>query len=286
MVDHETVGPFELESSRLGALPIVGHLLGRMRLEARLERCLPAGDAGVSLAATTAIGVLARNLYVEREPLYGLAEWAGSFEPGLVGLAPGQAGLLNDDRVGRALDQLFDADRASLLAELVLGAIDEFDVDCAQLHNDSTSISLHGAYAAADGRERGDKPTPAAAFGHSKDHHQLFSEEGRGVNARFVRFRAQESLGGLWVSVDASGDVGLGEGRFELGIVGADREIHESHDQVGDVVRWERENRVGRDRGEVVAAIIHALHRRRAADRVGLLRRPPDGDPSRLRPLL
>jgi transposase len=169
MVDHETPGPFELESCRLGALPIVDCFLGRMGVGALLERHLPADDARVSLPAARAIGVLVRNLCVEREPLYGLADWAAGFEPCLVGLAPGEARLLNDDRVGRALDQLFDADRGSLLAELVLGAIGEFAVDCSQLHNDSTSIALHGAYTAADGRQRGGKPTPVAALGHSKD---------------------------------------------------------------------------------------------------------------------
>ncbi|MCA1698155.1 MAG: IS1634 family transposase, partial [Actinobacteria bacterium] len=118
----------------------------------------------------TAIGVLVANLCLEREPLYGLAGWAGSFEPGLMGLQPGEAALLNDDRVGRALDALFDADRATLLTELTLHVISEFAVDCAQLHNDSTSIALHGDYTAADGRARAGKPTPAAALGHSKDH--------------------------------------------------------------------------------------------------------------------
>jgi len=76
----------------------------------------------------------------------------------------------DDDRVGRALDQLFDADRGSLLVELMLGVIGEFRVDTSQLHNDSTSISLHGDYTAADGAERGGKPTVVAALGHSKDH--------------------------------------------------------------------------------------------------------------------
>jgi transposase len=82
----------------------------------------------------------------------------------------GEAALLNEDRVGRALDQLFDADRGSLLTALTLHAISEFVVDCSQLHNDSTSIALHGDYRAADGRARGGKPTPAAMLGHSKDH--------------------------------------------------------------------------------------------------------------------
>jgi transposase len=162
--------PFELHSQHLGALPIIDRFLERAGVEGVLARYLPAGDARVQLPAAAVIGVVVRNLCLAREPLYGLAEWAERFDPGLLGLAPGEVGLLNDDRVGRALDQLFDADRGSLLTELMLGVIAEFRVDCSQLHNDSTSISLHGNYAAADGRERGGKPTAAAALGHSKDH--------------------------------------------------------------------------------------------------------------------
>ncbi len=165
-----TTDPFDLQSERLGALPIVERFLRRMGLADLLDRHLPAGDARVSLSVATAIGVLVANLCVEREPLYGLADWAAGLEAGLVGLAPGEAALLNGDRVGRALDALFDSDRGSLLCELVLAAITEFSVDCSQLHNDSTSIVLHGDYAAADGSARAGKPTPALVPGHSKDH--------------------------------------------------------------------------------------------------------------------
>ncbi len=167
---EQTTGPFELASLKLGALPVINHFLERMDLAGVLERHLPCGDARTTLPAARAISVLVANLCVEREPLYGLASWADAFESGLLGLGAGEAALLNDDRVGRALDVLFDADRGSLLTGLVLHAVREFHVDCSQLHNDSTSIALHGDYAAADGRERGGKPTVAAARGHSKDH--------------------------------------------------------------------------------------------------------------------
>ena len=171
MSDPEpAAGPFELASSQLAALPLIDRFLARIDIVGTLARHLPAGDARTTLSAATAIGVLVRNLCVAREPLYGLAGWAGAFEPGLLGLAPGEAGLLNDDRVGRALDALFDSDRGSLLTELVLGAVREFQIDCSQLHNDSTSVILHGDYADADGDPRGGKPTVAAARGHSKDH--------------------------------------------------------------------------------------------------------------------
>jgi hypothetical protein len=110
------------------------------------------------------------NLVAGREPLYGLGEWAARFDPGLLGLTRGEVGSLNDDRVGRALEKLFDADRASLLTTVVLRAVNHFEVDVTQLHNDSTSVSLHGAYREATGTSRGGKPTAAATFGHSKDH--------------------------------------------------------------------------------------------------------------------
>ena len=51
----------------------------------------------------------------------------------------------------RALDRLFDADRASLLTQLVLGAIREFAIDLDQLHNDSTTLTFSGQYRSSDG---------------------------------------------------------------------------------------------------------------------------------------
>src|SRR6266545_4493307 len=162
--------PFALSSQMLGALPIVDCFLSRMRVDTLLARWLPAADARVALEPAKAIGLLVRNLCVSREPIYALGEWAAPFDPALLGMTADDVALLNDDRVGRALDQLFDADRASLLTELMLGVIGEFTVDCSQLHNDSTSITLTGAYRCADGHARAGKPTPAAAHGHNKDH--------------------------------------------------------------------------------------------------------------------
>jgi transposase len=161
--------PFELRSQALGALPIVDHFLARLRVGELLERYLPAGGL-TRLADAAVIGVLVRNLCLAREPLYAIADWARRFDPAALGLAAGDAEALNDDRVGRALDALFDCDRGSLLVELVLAAIAEFEIDCSQLHNDSTSFAVHGAYPTADGRARAGKPTPRITFGHSKDH--------------------------------------------------------------------------------------------------------------------
>lgn len=161
---------FVLETKVLGALPVINAFIDRLGLAGLLEQHLPGADARCKLATGTAIGLVVRNLVTHRRPVYALGEWAAGFDPALLGLAPGEVGLLNDDRVGRCLGRLFDADRASFLTRLVLDAVEAFGIDCSQLHNDSTSVRFTGAYTGADGHARGAKATAAITYGHSKDH--------------------------------------------------------------------------------------------------------------------
>ena len=166
-MDTTRTGEFDLHSQRLGALPLVNHFWYRARLPELLERYLPATDARVRLAPAAAVRLVVTNLLLGRRPLYALGQWAAPFAPGLLGLAPGEVDALNDDRVGRALEQLFDADRASLLTELMLGVIAEFGVATAEVHNDSTSISVHGVYRGATG-------APPWRQAHPGDHLRAF----------------------------------------------------------------------------------------------------------------
>lgn len=155
--------------ARVGALPIIDAFLVRCGIDGLLADYV-ASDARMTVPAGVALGVLIRNLCVAREPLYGLGRWAGGHVPGPLGLESGWSTALNDDKVGRSLDRLFDADRASMLSALMARVIDRFDLDLDELHNDSTSIKLSGAYATADGSRHRGKPTPAVRHGHSKDH--------------------------------------------------------------------------------------------------------------------
>ena len=163
------VTDLELDTRLLGGLPIVNVFYDRLGIDRLLIEHVP-GDARLRLAPSAALGVVIRNLVVRHAPVYALGEWAGRYEPAAVGLAGADVALLNDDRVGRMLGRLFDADRASLLTRLVLDAVETFNIDLSRLHNDSTSLQLSGAYQHADGRERGGTPTPAARYGFSKDH--------------------------------------------------------------------------------------------------------------------
>src|SRR5512132_3152682 len=160
-----------LTSWRVAALPILDHILRRLRLRDALRAHLPGEDRRSRVATATGLLVLVKNLLVSREPLYGVGEWAARHVPGLLGLTPEQLPALNDDRVGRCLDRLFDADIPSLTLAVVTHAVREFGVDLDELHNDSTTITFHGDYEDAD-RERTwrGRLRLAVTWGHNKDH--------------------------------------------------------------------------------------------------------------------
>jgi transposase len=160
---------FRITSEKLGALPIVNHFLDRLHLPDHLSRFLPSTEA--ALAHSRVLGVLLRNLSLDRGPIYGTEEWILPFVPHLLGLAPEEVRLLNDDRGGRALDALFDADRASLLTSVVVHAIKEFGLDLSEIHNDSTSVTFTGAYPEANGGLlRGKLTVALRRSAHNKEH--------------------------------------------------------------------------------------------------------------------
>lgn len=158
----------ELESLAVGPLPVINHFLGRLRLEEHLAEAVPHTDRRRKLPPARVLGVFVRNLLLSRYPLYEIPEWVEGHVPELLGLASGEARLLNDDRIGRCLDGLFEADRARLLTRFVVAMVEEFKLGLKVLHNDSTTIAFTGRYSRRVGR-RGPLPVHIT-HGHSKDH--------------------------------------------------------------------------------------------------------------------
>ena len=148
MVQSES-GPFTLRTETLGALPIVNHFLARMSLDAIIDAHLPANDARLRMDPAVVIGLLVRNLTIDHQPIYALGEWAAGFDPSLFGMTAADVDGLNDDRTGRMLDRLFDADRASLITRTVLAAVHEFDINLDQWAAPSFSDSDCGSPYAA-----------------------------------------------------------------------------------------------------------------------------------------
>jgi hypothetical protein len=148
----------------------VNHFIERLGLPALLEKHVPTRDRRCALAHSAALGVLLRSLIVEREPIYRQGETVHEFAAGCFGLSAEDLAHVDDDRLGRALDRLFDADRAALLTEVAVTAGRNFELALEQLHNDSTSVAFCGQYRAATGRRLRGRSAPAIVYGYSKDH--------------------------------------------------------------------------------------------------------------------
>jgi transposase len=164
-------GTHTLTTTTVGCLPILNRLLERMRLKELLGRHLTPDGSRTRLSTPAALLVLTRNLLMSREPIYGVGEWAAQYAPDLLGLGPDDLPCFNDDRLGRALDRLFESGEVELVLDLVRWVVREFGLSLDELHNDSTTVSVFGAYAAAEeeGVRQG-RPTVAITYGHSKDH--------------------------------------------------------------------------------------------------------------------
>jgi transposase len=160
---------FDLDSRFLGALPIVNPFLARLQIEALFTGRLPAPDPRSKVHPASVLMLLLRSLILSKSPLYSISEWAASMLPASLDLTAEQVAVINDDRIGRALDELFASDRTALLTDFVLRMVREFEVRLDELHNDSTSLTFQGDYKHADGHEVDGIPTHRITFGHNKD---------------------------------------------------------------------------------------------------------------------
>ena len=70
---------------------------------------------------------------------------------------------LNDDKLGRVLDKLFDYGLTSLFVELSLAAARREGVATGRVHLDSSSFRVHGSY------ERSDETAITITHGYSRD---------------------------------------------------------------------------------------------------------------------
>jgi len=144
---------------RLGALPVVAQFGRRLRIaEVAGELCPVRQVAPISHGEV--IEALVASRLTAPAPLVQVEAWAAAMAVDEVyGIEPH---LLNDDRLGRALDAI-----APHLDEIIgsagAAAISEFGVDVTRLHWDMTSISLYGVYPDAD------EEYPAPRWGHPKD---------------------------------------------------------------------------------------------------------------------
>ena len=127
----------------VGPLLLVAHYLDRLSLVKLIDTAAPMRGRAM-LTHGEVIAALVANRLCGPAPLYDVAGWASS--AALAELFGIPAGLLNDDRLGRALEALAPvAERVR--GELALAAASACRVDLSRLHLDLTAVRFTGGYA-------------------------------------------------------------------------------------------------------------------------------------------
>ncbi len=126
----------------VGALLLAAHFLAELDVAATVDAALPR-SARSSLSVGEVVAALVASRLCSPSPLYDVAGWAsGAAIHELLGVP---AALLNDDRLGRALET-FAVYAEHLRGAVAARAIERFGLDAGRLHVDLTTVRVAGAY--------------------------------------------------------------------------------------------------------------------------------------------
>ena len=133
----------KIKKLKIGALPILHTIAERMELKEILYDFIPV-HGNEKIPAVESLLLFIYNIVLGRNPLYNLEDWTESIDFRCMNLEDFSKDKFNDDRFGRALDKLYDADRATLMTRIVTTIFKKFNIDASQIHNDSTSVKAFG----------------------------------------------------------------------------------------------------------------------------------------------
>ena len=135
----------------VGPLLLVRHYLHRLGLVRLIDDAVPMRGRAM-LTHGEVIAALVANRLCVPAPLYDVAGWASS--AAVAELFDVPAGLLNDDRLGRALEALARV-AEQVRGELALAAASACGADLSRLHLDLTAVRFTGGYAGSTLVEKG-----------------------------------------------------------------------------------------------------------------------------------
>src|SRR5918912_893616 len=155
--------------SPVAHLPLVLGVIRKLNVAALIDSFCPPHPANV-LSCGRGVEALLLAMLDGHHALYKVG--ARLEERGMLPLL--QAGLtrtsLHDYRLGQILEALFAAHLNRVFGAIALNALEVYTMATPWLHQDTTTITLYGAYEEEPHRGEGPVP-PRPAYGHSKDGH-------------------------------------------------------------------------------------------------------------------
>lgn len=177
MDEHTKIPP--IESYDIDHLGIVAGVIDEIGLVEQIDRLLGTHEQEHLSSGQLVKAMILNGLGFVSAPLYLFQEFfEGKATDHLI--APGvKPEHLNDDKLGRTLDKLFDADLTKVFVSCAMKAASRYGIEPGRssMHLDSTSFHLHGEY---DTEREEDHPEAAISITHG------YSRDGRPDLKQFI----------------------------------------------------------------------------------------------------
>lgn len=141
----ETLGEVEFETRTVGPLVLTTPFLRSLGFSEIVDRLCPVAEQADMGQGVVAELVVQCRL-TEPQALYDMVDWADRYDLGALYDELEEAGQLNDDRIGRMLDDIYDK-RAVIWGELIGRAAQMYEIDLSRLHADTAPIKFAGLFA-------------------------------------------------------------------------------------------------------------------------------------------
>ena len=162
----------ELASYDIDHLGIVAAIIDEIGLVEEIDQLLGTHEQEVLSSGTTVKAMILNALGFVSAPLYLFQEFFVGKATELLlggGIRPEH---LHDDKLGKVLDKLFEADLTRLFVRVALKAAEHFGVDRGVVHLDASSFHVHGQYEPERRSEvvgPGEMPSISITYGYSRE---------------------------------------------------------------------------------------------------------------------
>ena len=152
----------DIESYDVRHGPAIAAFCDKIGLSAIVDKAL---DCNMDASSGKIVKGLILNTLSGRDPLYRVKEYFSHQDTELLIGKGIDSSAFSDDNIGRVFDRIFSYGTNKLFSEISLEAVKKFNIDTTQLHHDTTSVSVWGAY---ENSKYSGSPFEIT-LGHSKD---------------------------------------------------------------------------------------------------------------------
>lgn len=161
----------EYDTKRLDHLGIVAGICHEIGLVKTINEMLPTPSGRKVSCGTATLAMVLNGLGLTSRALYLMPEYMENKPVKLLIGEDLEASDFNDDTLGRALDELFQAGITEVFAQVAQDAVATYGLDVAFAHTDTSSFSLSGQYESAVAQEaEAVRGAVKITHGYSKDH--------------------------------------------------------------------------------------------------------------------